>query len=289
MRVVVTGAAGFIGSSAAAVLARRGHDVVPVDTIGDDPCDVTDVESLGDRFRGADAVIHLAAVADFADCDADPFLAHHVNAGGTLAVLLAARASAVPRVVYASTFWAYDGATGSEVDEDTPLPLPRNVYTATKLAGELYCHAAPPDLEVVVCRLGTAYGPGARPTLMTSRMLTLAREGESLTVHGDGEQGRQMVYVEDLADGLVAALERGRPGAVYNLVGADVVTVNDVVSTVSRLLGEVSVVRLPARTGEVTMPTISAARAADELDWVPRTPLAEGLARQSADPTLSAV
>src|SRR5829696_3196129 len=263
MRVVVTGAAGFIGSAVAALLSRRGHDVVAVDTLGDEPCDVTDVAALTERLQGADAVIHLAAVADFADCDADPARAHHVNAGGTLAVLLAARASDVRRVVYASTFWAYDGATGPVVDEDSVLPRPRNIYTATKLAGELYCDAAGPELEVVIRRLGTAYGPGARPTLMTSRMLSLAQSGESLTVHGDGEQGRQMVYVEDLAEGLIADLEVGRPGDIYNLVGADVVTVNDVVSTVGRLVGNVSVVRLPARPSEVKMPAISAARAAE--------------------------
>lgn len=288
MRVAVTGVTGFIGASVAALLTRRGHVVVPVDVAADEPCDVTDVVALGDRLHGADAVIHLAAVADFADCDADPELAQRVNAGGTLAVLLASRRAGVRRVVYASTFWAYDGATGREVDEGTTLPRPRHVYTATKLAGELYCQASDPELEVVVCRLGTAYGPGARPTLMTSRMLALAQGGESLTVHGDGEQGRQMVYVEDLAEGLLAALEHGRPGEVYNLVGADLVTVNDVVAAVSGLVGEVSVVRLPARVGEVTMPMISATKAADHLGWVPRTPLAEGLARQSSALSLPA-
>jgi UDP-glucose 4-epimerase len=289
MRVVVTGATGFIGSSVAAVLARRGDVVVAVDTRGDEPCDVTDVDALTARLQGAEAVVHLAAVADFADCDADPEHAHRVNAGGTLAVLLAARAAGVARVVYASTFWAYDGASGESVDEDSVLPHPRNIYTATKVAGELYCHAAGTDLEVVICRLGTAYGPGARPTLMTSRMLSLAHGGESLTVHGDGEQGRQMVFVEDLAEGLVAALEHGHPGDAYNLVGADLVTVNDVVSTVSQLVGKVSVIRLPARPGEVTMPAVSNARAAEVLGWVPRTTLAEGLARQSAAPRLTAV
>lgn len=285
MRVAVTGATGFIGGSVAGLLARRGDVVVPLDLAGDDPCDITDTTALTDRLSGADAVIHLAAVADFADCDDDPERAQHVNAGGTLAVLLSARRAGVRRVVYASTFWAYDGATGHLVDEGTTLPRPRQVYTATKLAGELYCHAAGPGLEVVVCRLGTAYGPGARPTLMTSRMLALARVGESLTVHGDGEQGRQMVYVEDLAEGLVAALEHGSAGETYNLVGAELVTVNDVVAAVDGLVGDVSVVRLPARVGEVTMPMISADKAADDLGWIPRTPLAVGLARQSAVPT----
>lgn len=286
MRVAVTGATGFIGASLAALLTRRGHVVVPVDLAGDEPCDVNDVAALTERLLGSDAVIHLAAVADFADCDADPERAQHVNAGGTLAVLTSARRAGVGRVVYASTFWAYDGATGREVDEGATLPRPRHVYTATKLAGELYCHTSGPDLDVVVCRLGTAYGPGARSTLMTSRMLALAQTGQSLTVHGDGEQGRQMVYVEDLAEGLLAALEHGRPGEVYNLVGADLVTVNDVVAAVSGLVGEVSVVRLPARAGEVSMPMISATKAADDLGWVPRTPLSEGLTQQSAVATL---
>jgi nucleoside-diphosphate-sugar epimerase len=166
MRVAVTGATGFIGAAVTGPLVRRGDVVVPVDLAGDEPCDITDTAALTDRLRGADAVIHLAAVADFVDCDDDPEHAQHVNAGGTLGVL--------------------------------------------------------------------------------------------------------------------AALERDSAGETYNLVGAELVTVNDVVAAVDGLVGDVSVVRLPARVGEVTMPMISAAKAVDELGWVPRTPPTEGLARQSA-------
>ncbi len=282
MQVLVTGAAGFIGDAVAAALRLSGHTVVAVDLANEDPCDVTDLATMSTRCAGVDAIVHLAAVADFADCDDDPVRAQHVNAGGTLAVLLAARAAGVRRVVYASTFWAYDGLAGHAVHESTPLAPPRSLYTASKLAGEAYCHAMSDDLEVVVCRLGTAYGPGARPALMTSRMLSLALTGNPLTVHGDGQQGRQLVFVEDLARGLVAALERGRPGETYNLVGRDVVSVNDVVAAVGRITGLVDVEHVPGRPGEVTMPFVSADKAAHDLGWRTRTELDDGLALQAA-------
>jgi UDP-glucose 4-epimerase len=288
MRIAVTGGGGFIGAHVVRHLEAEGHQVDPLDLAGtDDPVDITDQAALEQRFAGLDGGIHLAAVADFADCDADPFRAHEVNAGGTLAVLLAAKEAQVPRVVYASTFWAYDGAPGETVDEDTVLDDAANIYTATKLAGEAYCHAVSGP-EVVVCRLGTAYGPGARPNLMTSRMLSLAMAGEPLTVNGDGKQGRQLVFVEDLAEGLARALRDGRPDTTYNLVGARMVSVNDVVEAVRTLLGEVSVVNMPDRPGDVRMPFVLAERAADELGWRPATSLLDGLTEQ-ADELRSAI
>ena len=128
-------------------------------------------------------------------------------------VLEAARAAQVARVIYTSTIWVYTGESGDRVDEDTPLRMPAHLYTASKLAGEMYCTSYRElyGLETTILRLGIPYGPRARPAAVLPAFVNRALAGESLTVAGDGSASRRFVYVEDLADGCVKALaEIGR-------------------------------------------------------------------------------
>ena len=164
-------------------------------------------------MRDCDAVIHLAAVADVAHVHADPVLAEEVNTRGTLNVLEAACRTEVGRVVYGSTTWVYSDCAEQAVDEETPIPAPRHLYTATKLAGETYCagYAELFDLECTVLRFGIPYGPRARAAGVVAKFTDLALEGKALTIAGDGSQSRSFIYVEDLADGIVAGAQaRGR-------------------------------------------------------------------------------
>ena len=162
-------------------------------------------------MRDCDAVIHLAAVADVGHVLADPVLAEEVNTRGTLNVLEAACRAKVGRVVYGSTTWVYSDCAEQEVDEETPIPAPRHLYTATKLAGETYCagYAELYDLESTVLRFGIPYGPRARAAGVVAKFTDLAFEGKALTIAGDGSTTRSFIYVEDLADGIVAALAPG--------------------------------------------------------------------------------
>ena len=291
MRVLVTGGSGFIGSHVIDRLGTHGHeprnfDLVPSpyhdgkldQLIGD----LLDVEAVRSAVRGCDAVVHLAAVADVNDVVADPARAELVNDRGTGVLLEAARAEKIARVLYASTVWVYGNANGvAPVDEESHLPLPRHLYTATKLAGEMYCtsYAALWGLEHTILRFGIPYGPRARPATVVAAFVARARAGEPLTITGDGTQSRRFVYVEDLADGVVAALAPAAADRIYNLVGDESVSVREIAETVRELVAEVPIVHAPDRPGDLRPAEISGARAAEELGWRARTPFAEGVRR----------
>ena len=174
--------------------------------------DLRDEDDVRAAVSGCDVVIHLAAMADVDQVAKDPTRTEQVNARGTHVLLEAARQAGVSRFVYASTIWVYGDATGPEqIDEDTPLPLPKHFYTATKIAGEMYVRSYGElyGLEHTILRFGIPYGPRARPTAVVPAFVAKALGGQPLTIAGDGTQSRRFVYVEDLAAGVVAALQPG--------------------------------------------------------------------------------
>jgi UDP-glucose 4-epimerase len=290
MRVLVTGGAGFIGSHVVDRLIDRGitpriFDVQPsphhapgsVDTyLGD----LTDLDAITDATHGCDAVIHLAAIADVNHVAADPGFAELVNSRGTFNVLEAARTAAVERVVYGSTIWVYNGYDGL-ADEDTNAGLPSHLYTATKLAGEMYCksYSEQYGLGCTIMRFGIPFGPRARAAAVVPAFVKKALAGEPLTIAGDGSQGRRFVYVEDLAEGTVRGLAAHAANRVYNLVGDETVTVKEIASIVRDLVGDVDILHVESRAGDFSGTEVSGARAARELGWVASTPFVEGVRR----------
>src|SRR5204863_2655854 len=194
--------------------------------------------------------------------------------------LEAARAEGVPRVIYASTVWVYSESEG-EVDEDVALLPPAHLYTATKLAGELYCRSYCElfGVETTILRFGIPYGPRARPAAVVPAFVGKALAREPLTVAGDGLQSRRFVYVEDLADGVVRALCPAAADRVYNLVGAEDVTIAQIAETIRELVGEVEIKRVPGRNGDFAGAAVSGERAARELGWQPQTSFREGVRR----------
>jgi UDP-glucose 4-epimerase len=289
--VLVTGGAGFIGSHVVDALMASGStprifDMVPspfhaegsVDTrLGE----LSDRDALADAMQGCDAVMHLAAVADVNQVTLDPVWAEEVNSRGTLNVLDAARTAGVERVIYASTIWVYNGLEHDVVDEDTPLIHPTHLYTASKLAGEMYCtsYAELYDLEYTVLRFGIPYGPRARPAAVVPQFVRRALAGEPLTIAGRGEQSRRFVYVEDLAEGCVAALNPRAANRFYNLVGTEDTTVLEIAQVVRDLVGSVDIVHTPARPGDFRGAHVSGKRAARDLGWTAGTRFADGVRR----------
>jgi UDP-glucose 4-epimerase len=291
MRVLVTGAAGFIGSHVVDRLADAGHEAVVFDLVASPYApevetvlgDLTDAAAVRAAVRGCDAVVHLAAVADVNDVVADPTRADAVNVRGTQIVLEAARRENVARVLYGSTVWVYGNAPviHGPLEEDAALAVPTHLYTATKLAGEAYTLAYNElyGTANTVLRFGIPYGPRARPAAVVPAFVLRAQRGEALTIAGDGAQTRQFVYVEDLADGIVAALAPVAAGRTYNLVGAEETSVRQIADAVRRLIAPVPVVHGPERPADVHLGRISAARAASELGWRAATPFDAGLRR----------
>jgi UDP-glucose 4-epimerase len=289
MRVLVTGGGGFIGSHVVDGLIERGitprifdlsaspyHSPLEVETFTGS---ITDPANLDLAMRDCDAVVHLAAVADVAHVHADPVLAEEVNTRGTLNVLEAACRVNVGRVVYGSTTWVYSDCSEREVDEETPIPAPRHLYTATKLAGETYCagYAELFDLECTVLRFGIPYGPRARAAGVVAKFTDLAFEGKPLTIAGDGSQSRSFIYVEDLADGIVAALRPEAANRTYNLSGDEVVTILEIAERVQENTDGCEIVHTPPRPGDFPGKVISNERALEELGWKAETSFREGV------------
>jgi UDP-glucose 4-epimerase len=242
--------------------------------------DIADRDTAWRAARGCDAIIHLAAVADVSDVLVDPVRADRINVHGTQTILEAARHNEIDRVVYGSTVWVYGNAPiDGALDEDTPLSLPAHLYTATKMAGEMYCRSYTSlyGLGHTILRFGIPYGPRARAAAVVPSFVSRAQSGKALTIAGDGRQTRQFVYVEDLAEGVVAGLQSAAANRIFNLVGTEQTSVREIADTIRTLVAEVPIVHGPERPVDVRIPTISGARAAAELDWQPTVPFATGV------------
>jgi UDP-glucose 4-epimerase len=291
LRVLVTGGSGFIGSHVVDVLAARGHEPVNFDRVRSPHHapgsvetvigDATDSAALKAAMEDCDAVVHLAAMADVNHVQADPEGAERANGRATLAVLEAARNAGVGRVVYGSTIWVYSDCPETAVDEETRFVMPGHLYTATKLAGELYCrsYAELYGVDYTILRFGIPYGPRARDATVLAAFVNKALAGEPLTVAGDGSQGRRFVYVEDLADAVERALVPEAANRIYNLAGSETTTILQIAETVRHLVGEADIVHTEARAGDFGGKEVSSYRALAELGWRAATPFAEGARR----------
>jgi UDP-glucose 4-epimerase len=289
--VLVTGGSGFIGSHVVDRLIAAGHRPRILDTRASEWHHPSEVETvLGDirqlddvlrAARGCAAICHLAAIADVAQVHDEPADSTELNATGTLNVLEAARQLSTGRVVYASTVWVYSDVDADEVDEDTLLSPPAHLYTAGKLAGELYCrsYAELYGVESTIVRFGIPYGPRARPAAVIPSFVARARAGEPLSIAGTGEQQRSFVYVEDLAEGVVRALTPAGAGRTYNLAGRETVTIRGLAEIVRDEVAAVEIVHTPGRAGDLRGATIRSDRAQREIGWRATTPLSEGVRR----------
>ncbi|PYN32919.1 MAG: UDP-glucose 4-epimerase [Candidatus Rokuibacteriota bacterium] len=301
MRILVTGGAGFIGSHVADRLLADGHTVDVVDNLSTGRrervnaaarlfvCDLRSAR-LDGAFAAArpEAIVHLAAQAAVPRSVADPRFDASVNVLGTLAVLDAARRVAVRRVVYISTGGAVYGDTDVlPTPEDHPT-RPASPYGVSKLAGERYleCWAGLTGTPTLTLRLANIYGPRQDPqgeagvvAIFTARLL----DGAECVVNGDGEQTRDYVYVEDVADAAARALANPDATGVVNIGTGVATSVNDLYRRLARQVGVTRPARhAPARPGEQRKSLLDAARAKALLGWTATTSLDAGLAKTVA-------
>jgi UDP-glucose 4-epimerase len=292
MRVAVTGGCGFIGSHVVDQLAAAGHDVVVIDVAQQwrNPAaeyraaDLFDAGELAAALEGAQAIFHLAGAADVNDVAADPVAAVRLNVEGTARVLDAARSGRVDRVLLASTVWVYGATVGlGERTEAAPVDLASSghVYVATKLAAEMLAHSYRQmyGQQFTILRYGIPYGPRMRDALVVARFVQAARRGEPITIAGTGEQQRNYVYVEDLADAHVRALAPAAAGRTLALEGGAPVSVREIADTVCDLIQPVPVQHVPARAADYQGAAISGSLAKELLDWAPVTPFGTGVRR----------
>ncbi len=291
MNIGVVGGSGFIGSHVVDKLLKHGHEVTVFDIMK--PArndvrhiyiDVTDLSKTCVALAGDyDAVYMLAAMADVNDVYKNPVEAVEVNIMAVVNVLEAARRSGIGRVILASTVWVYEMAESEKVDENTQLALSKtkHVYTASKVAAELLCHAYQRlyGQNFTILRYGIPYGPRARGATVIALFVRKALRDEPLTIAGDGSQYRNFIYVEDLAEGNVAALNEVAANQVYNLEGIRPITIKEIAETIKRLVSAVAIKYTEARPGDYGGAIVSNDKAKKELGWQPQVDFEEGVRR----------
>jgi UDP-glucose 4-epimerase len=305
MNVLVTGAAGFIGSHLCGRLLDRGTRVTGLDCFTDyypRPIKEANVATLTGRpgfsfvettIQGADLarlldgvthVFHLAAQAGVRKSWGRDFQVYTVNNIEATQVLLEACVGRpIDRLVYASSSSVYGDRATIPMREDA-LPQPVSPYGVTKLAAEQLCHlyVVNHGVPATSMRYFTVYGPRQRPDMGFHKFLRAVLQGKPISVFGDGEQTRDFTYVDDAVSATIAASERGVPGRAYNIGGGSRVTVNQIVEMIGQVTGRaVRVERGPAQKGDMrdTYADTSLARA--DLGFSPSVSLLDGLAAEA--------
>jgi len=285
MVVLVTGGSGFIGSHVTAKLVEKGQDVRVFDqrkplheSVSWFKGDLLNEKDVLEACEDVEYIYHLAAVADVNAALSHPELCLAVNETGTVNLLRAAGAKEVDRVILASTTWVY-GRTEGVVDETTPIPMPDHIYTKTKIGQEQLVHAwyKHYGLPYTILRYDIPYGSGMRSNMAIAIFVRKAMQKEAVSVFGDGTQGRCFIYIEDLAEGNVAALKGSSENQIINLAGSEFVTINQVVQSLKAIFGEVKVEHKPARPEDFKGARVSIAKAKRLLDWRPKTKFKQGL------------
>ena len=300
MECLVTGGAGFIGSTLVDELLALGHGVRILDDLSTgfaenlNPAaelvkgDVGDEAVVRSATAGAEIVFHLAAHRAVARSVDDPLATDTANTHGTLNVLVAARDAGARRVVYASSSSVYGGADLRPTPESAPL-VPRSPYSVSKLAGEHYCRVFSElfPLETVALRFFNVYGPRQRPDSMYAAVIPLflaaLSAGEPATVHGDGNQSRDFTFVGDVvAANLAAATAPAEAcnGGAYNVAAGSEFSLLELLDALGRLLGvPVQATHVDPRAGDVRHSCADATAAARDLGWHATVGFEEGLAR----------
>jgi UDP-glucose 4-epimerase len=246
--------------------------------------DVLDTDAVDAVLADADVVFHLAGMYNVDVAALHPLSTVKLNVEGTAVIADAARKRGELRVVLASTVWVFGAAAGEgTVDETVPIDLARSghLYTSTKVGAEmvLRSYAELYDLPYTVLRYGVPFGPRMRDELVIAKFVKKALAGEPLTVAGDGKQTRNFVYVEDLADAHVLALEPAARGETFALDGPEEVSILKVAETVAELVGDTAIERVPGRSGDFAGRQIDITHAREVLGWKPETSFAEGVRR----------
>lgn len=307
MRALVTGIAGFIGSTLAFRLKREGWDVVGIDSftdyydvnlkrrnanlLGNSGVEIIDGDlnsiDLAPLATEVDAVFHQAGQPGVRASWGEGF-DHYVdrNVRATQRLLEALKDQPrLSRLVYASSSSVYGDAKSFPTSEET-IPTPVSPYGVTKLAAEhlVTLYGLNFGVPTTSLRYFTVFGPGQRPDMAFTRFVMAAAKGTSIDVFGNGNQIRDFTYVDDVVQAnILAATTASRPGAVYNVAGGTSVSINQVLATLGRIRGaSLAVDYKPRASGDVFRTGGSTVSIERELGWRPSVGLEEGLERQYA-------
>ena len=304
--ILITGAAGFIGSHAAEALIEQGYGVIGVDNFCDfydrswkemnlrsirdsarlsiEEIDITDgvaIDRLVQKSKPA-AILHLAAMAGVRPSIEQPAYYARVNVEGTTHLLQSAVRHNVGKFLFASSSSVYGNLARVPFSEEDQVAEPISPYAATKRAGELLCYTYWHlyRLPVFCLRFFTVYGPRQRPDLAIHKFTRLISRGEPIPMYGDGSTSRDYTYVDDTVAGICAALDHCDRFRIYNLGGSEPVPLRTLIGELERAIGKPALIdRQPAQLGDVERTYADLSRSRAELGYEPRVGLSEGLGR----------
>jgi nucleoside-diphosphate-sugar epimerase len=298
---VVTGGGGFIGSHIVEELLRRKQTVKVIDNFSTGrraniklferdieviETDIAEDPNLARHLKGAEYVIHQAAIPSVPKSIVEPLPSHRANVTGTFNLLLACREAGIRRVVYASSSSLYgDSPTLPKHEEMMPNPL--SPYGAQKLFGEMYCQVFTKTygLETVSLRYFNVFGPRQDPSSQYSGVLSLfvtaVLEGRQPTIYGDGLQSRDFTYVQNVVEGnLLACTAPGVAGEAFNIACGDRITVNSMLQLVNKITGkDITPIYGDPRPGDIKHSQANIHKAETKLAYKPQVSFEEGLRR----------
>jgi UDP-glucuronate 4-epimerase len=303
MRILVTGGAGFIGSHLVEKLLATGHEVAILDDFNDfyDPqikqanvasvagdvaihrVDLRDSNAVNMLFHREkfDAIAHLAARAGVRPSIQQPQLYYDTNVGGTLHLLEAARHTGIERIIYASSSSVYGVSKTAPFSESLHLTQTISPYAATKIAGEFLCstYSHLYQMRITALRFFTVYGARQRPDLAIHQFTKKILADEPIDQFGDGTTRRDYTYIDDIIQGVMAALDyKGPMFDIFNLGESDTIQLKDLIRAIENALGrKAKINQLPEQPGDMPMTCADISKARTLLAYNPMTPLSVGL------------
>ena len=305
MQIMITGGAGFIGSTLADRLLTEEHNVIVLDNFNDfyspalkeknvsknvenpkyklyrgDICDEDLTENIFANNK-IDVVVHIAARAGVRPSLENPMEYFKTNVDGTVNILEKMKKFGVKKMVFASSSSVYGNCKAAKFSEDLKVTEPISPYAATKLACEeiLYTYSKLYNIKTVALRFFTVYGPRQRPDLAIRKFIELIEQNKEIPVYGDGSSMRDYTYIEDIINGVTSAIKYDKtPYEIINLGGGSPITLSNMILTIEKVMGKTAKKSyLPMQAGDVDKTVSDITKANKLLDYKPKTTFEEGI------------
>lgn len=303
-KVLITGAAGFIGSSLADDLLAKGFSIMGIDNFDSfytrdiketnisnalkhnlysfQEGDIRDMEFLNSCFSGfrPDIVIHLAAKAGVRPSIKNPASYYDVNVNGTLNMLEAMRKNKIGRMLFASSSSVYGNNKKIPFAESDNVDFPVSPYAASKKACELLCHTYHHlfDMDIFCLRFFTVYGPRQRPDLAINKFTRALLNDEPITLFGDGSTSRDYTHISDILQGIGQAMENLKGFGIFNLGESNAISLKELVALLENSTGKKADIKyLPMQDGDVLRTFADISRAKSVLGYNPVVNIADGI------------
>ena len=305
MQILITGGAGFIGSTLADKLLKENNKIVVLDNFNDyynpqlkdsnvknnldnpnyklyrgDICDKELVNKIFEENK-IEKVVHIAARAGVRPSLENPLSYVQTNIYGTTVILEQMQKHNCKKLIFASSSSVYGNCTADKFSEDLKVTEPISPYAATKSSCEqiIYTFSKLYDINAVCLRFFTVFGPRQRPDLAIRKFIELIEKDEPIPVYGDGTTMRDYTFIDDIVEGICSALEYNKtPYEIINLGGGSPVTLNKMIETIETEMGKKAVInRLPMQAGDVNKTVSDITKAQKLLGYNPKTTFSEGI------------